>query len=184
MKPTSKAALPNVAGELIIRRADDKELYSIVVLTKKYFPYAGFNFAEIRKRLHEKGVVYFVAKLGGHTVGYLDYKVNRESIKILGLAVLEEFRRKGIAGLLLQKALEQAREDGKKHAYLFVDAENLAAQALYGKEGFATKGKTGKLIAGKSVLLLWKNLRAKKRERAKKPLPAVARALEPRRDVA
>ncbi len=174
--------VPPGLNEFEVRPASEKELYSIVVLTKKYFPYAGFNFAEIRKRLHEKGVVYFVARLSGHTVGYLDFKVNRWSIKILGLAVLEEFRRHGIARKLLQKTIAWAQERGKKNAYLFVDAENLPAQSLYGKEGFASKGKTGKLIAGKIVLLLYKNLAAKTSAK-KKPLPAVARSLEPRRDI-
>ncbi len=168
-----------------IRGATEKELYSIVVLTKKYFPYAGFNFAEIRKRLHEKGVVYFVAKAGGSTAGYLDFKVNRWSIKILGIAVLEEFRRRGIAKKMLKKTVAWAKSHSKKKVYLFVDAENLPAQKLYASEGFSSKGRLGRLIAGKSVLLLYKDLQANpaKKPRQKKALPAIARSLEPRRDI-
>ncbi|MFA6049139.1 MAG: GNAT family N-acetyltransferase [Candidatus Micrarchaeia archaeon] len=168
-----------------IRNATEKELYSVVVLTRKYFPYAGFNFAEIRRRLHEKGVVYFVAKAGGSTVGYIDFKVNRWSIKILGLAVLEEFRRKGIAKKMLKKTLAWAKAHAKKKIYLFVDAENLAAQTLYASEGFSSKGRLGRLIAGRSVLLLYKDLQAKQPEKPgrKNMLPAIARSLEPRRDI-
>ena len=106
----------------------------------------------------------------------------------MGLAVLEEFRGRGIARQLLKKALEDAKARGKKNVFLFVDAENLAAQKLYASEGFYSKGKTGKLIAGKSVLLLFKNFdetgeNGKKNKKQEKMLPAIELYSQPRRDV-
>ncbi|MFQ5405748.1 MAG: GNAT family N-acetyltransferase [Candidatus Micrarchaeia archaeon] len=96
-----------------IKRADEKNLYSIAVLTKKYFPYAGFNFDEVLRRVNDPNVVYYAAVSNNHTVGYVDFEVKEDQIKILGLAVLKELRGRGIGRMLLRKAVVFAKKKKK-----------------------------------------------------------------------
>lgn len=56
---------------------------------------------------------------------------------IANVAVHPDFRRKGIARSLTQAAIARAEQSGAKEIWLQVDEDNLAAQALYQKMGFA-----------------------------------------------
>lgn len=60
---------------------------------------------------------------------------------IATLAVEPEFRRQGIARLMLVEALKQAKAEGARKAYLEVRAGNLAAQEMYLKLGFEVVGR-------------------------------------------
>ncbi|MFH1200183.1 MAG: GNAT family N-acetyltransferase [Candidatus Micrarchaeota archaeon] len=146
------------AGKLEIRRATPRELYTITVLTRKYFPYTGFNMEKILKRLKTRRVHYFVALYGGHTVGFVDFKENAKSVRILGLAVLEEFRGNGVGQALLDSTLGFAKKAGKRSTHLLVAASNSAAKRLYAKNGFASKGILARKIWGLDVELLAKGL--------------------------
>ncbi|MFH1107326.1 MAG: GNAT family N-acetyltransferase [Candidatus Micrarchaeota archaeon] len=144
------------ARKLEIRRAGKRELYSITVLTRRFFPYTGFNMEKIYKRLRTRRIYYYAALYDGHTVGFLDFKENAKSIKILGLAVLEEFRGRGIGQALLDVALGFARGKGKKSAFLLVAQQNDSASRLYERNGFKSRGRLAKKIWGMDVLLLAK----------------------------
>lgn len=144
--------------ELEIRPATRKELYSITVMTKKFFPYTGFSMDAILKRLQDPRIHYLVALYKGHTVGFVDFKENRQSVKLMGLAVLEEFRGNGIGEKLLEKAVAFARGKKKEEMILLVSESNPAALKLYAKHGFAKRGRLGKKLWGQEVLLYSKRL--------------------------
>jgi ribosomal-protein-alanine N-acetyltransferase len=59
---------------------------------------------------------------------------------IATIAVHPEFRRKGLGERLLVYALNAAREEGARRAFLEVRAGNLGAQDLYNKYGFIVDG--------------------------------------------
>ncbi|ADB57514.1 ribosomal-protein-alanine acetyltransferase [Archaeoglobus profundus DSM 5631] len=78
-----------------------------------------------------------VADIGGKVVGYIAVMdIDRETSKIVSLAVKKEFRRKGIGTKLLSTAIERCKERGKKKIILEVRVSNYPAQNLYKKMGF------------------------------------------------
>ncbi len=78
-----------------------------------------------------------VADIGGKVVGYIAVMdVDRETSKVVSLAVKKEFRRMGIGTRLLKSAIERCKERGKKKVMLEVRVSNYPAQRLYKKMGF------------------------------------------------
>ncbi|WP_457549079.1 ribosomal protein S18-alanine N-acetyltransferase [Archaeoglobus sp.] len=78
-----------------------------------------------------------VADIGGKVVGYVAVMdIDRETSKIVSLAVKKEFRRKGIGFKLLSTAIERCKERRKKKVLLEVRVSNYPAQNLYKKIGF------------------------------------------------
>jgi ribosomal protein S18 acetylase RimI-like enzyme len=145
-------------------------------MTAHYFPYAGFSYSEIMRRLDTKNIFYYVALVGGNTAGFIDFEVKKNSAQILGIAVLDEHRGKGIATKLLKKAIGEIKKISTKHLRqrpcnpagenspikridLMVSQTNPAALALYRKFGFAPKGRLGRQLWGQDILVYSKYLR-------------------------
>lgn len=69
-------------------------------------------------------------------VGYIAARAAAGELHINNVAVRESFRRNGIGGLLLSRAIEEGKRLGASSAFLEVRSGNLAAQSLYQKCGF------------------------------------------------
>jgi len=79
---------------------------------------------------------------GGQRVGgFIAARMNADELHVNNIGVRQEFRRKGLGGLLLGAALGAAAGRGAGAAVLEVRASNLAAQALYERYGFAVAGR-------------------------------------------
>ncbi|MFH0922434.1 MAG: N-acetyltransferase [Candidatus Micrarchaeota archaeon] len=142
-----------------IREATQRELYSITAMTRDFFPYTGFTFDTIVERMQNPDIQYFVALADGHSVGFVDVEMQTDgSAKILGLAVLKEWRNKGIGKLLLEKALEVAMENKAKSVVMLVAEDNDIAQKLYEQSGFKKTGVLNRKLWGKTVLLYSRKL--------------------------
>ncbi len=76
----------------------------------------------------------------GSVVGYLCLMCLFEEAQVLNVAVSPTLRGRGIARLLLERAVVLAREKGAKRLLLEVRASNSAAISLYERIGF---GRTG-----------------------------------------
>jgi ribosomal-protein-alanine N-acetyltransferase len=61
--------------------------------------------------------------------------------EILTLATIPKVRRKGLASLLLEAAIQEAKARGVRSFFLEVDENNRFALNLYAKFGFRTVGK-------------------------------------------
>lgn len=85
----------------------------------------------------------FVAELkeGRKVIGYIHAWFLPEEMQITEVAVRPQMRRKGVATELMVSMMRQAREEGKKRAYLEVRAGNAAALRLYEKMGFVIRGR-------------------------------------------
>lgn len=141
-----------------VRKATNRELYSITSMTISYFPYTGFNYAEIQKRMNNPSIAYYVALVDGHTAGFIDFELKQDCGQILGLAVLEEYRNRGIAQNLLLKAIQEIQSAGKKKAELLVSQANPTALHLYEKHGFYYCRSFPEKYAGQNVLVYEKQL--------------------------
>ncbi len=144
--------------EIRVVPANQKHLYTITVLTRKYFPYTGFNMEAIVERMRSKRIKYYVAEYKGHTAGFVDFELLPKRIKILGLAVIEEFRGNGIGKRLFKKALNEARKAGKKQAFLLTASAFPEAQTLYRKLGFRQTGKLARKLWDREVIIMTNQL--------------------------
>ncbi len=141
-----------------IKQATSKHKYTLTVLTKKFFPYANFSFEEINRRLGNENIRYFVAEADGHVVGFADVEIVDKRCKFMGVAVLEAFRKIGIARKLVEKVIEYASEKKCEKVFLLVVEDNVTAIALYNSFGFISKGVTDKILDGKKIMLMEKLL--------------------------
>ena len=82
-------------------------------------------------------VRFLVARAGDEVVGCVIGDRDGEETRVINLAVAPAARRRGIGGALL-RAVEAALPQG--NVLLMVEAENLAAQALYRQEGYLPVG--------------------------------------------
>ncbi|WP_404415326.1 ribosomal protein S18-alanine N-acetyltransferase [Marinospirillum sp.] len=72
--------------------------------------------------------------------------------EVLYLLVREGYRRQGLASLLLQKALQEAKDKQAERLLLEVRASNQAALALYAAEGFKEDGRRKNYYASQTSL--------------------------------
>ena len=81
----------------------------------------------------------FVAESQGRFVGYITTRVDREAGKgrIPNLAVVEDFRGRGLGRLLIEHALDYFRAQGLSFAVIETMAQNPIGQHLYPACGFA-----------------------------------------------
>jgi len=84
--------------------------------------------------------VVFVAVSGGNVVGYLDAHHVMDECSLNNIAVTGRYREQGIASRLLQRLYTYAEENDVCCIMLEVRRSNLAAQALYSRDGFEEVG--------------------------------------------
>jgi ribosomal protein S18 acetylase RimI-like enzyme len=97
-----------------------------------------------RKARHVDGDVaanpagVFVAEAGGHVVGYVSTRIDREAGKgrIPNLAVAEEARNHGLGRRLIEHALDYFRGEGLAYAVIETMAQNPVGNHLYPACGF------------------------------------------------
>ncbi|MEV7861681.1 GNAT family N-acetyltransferase [Streptomyces hirsutus] len=89
---------------------------------------------------------HLVAEHEGRVVGYIRLGCPTELAshahvqQILGLAVSEEVRGRGIGRALVRAAVQEARDRGARRITLRVLGHNTTARALYESEGFVVEG--------------------------------------------
>jgi ribosomal-protein-alanine N-acetyltransferase len=92
---------------------------------------------------------------GDQLAGYLCSWLIVGELQILNVATAPEFRRQGIARMLLEHAFRTAAEKGLERAWLEVRVSNQAAIDLYEKQGFvADMHRTGYYRDGEDALLM------------------------------
>lgn len=80
------------------------------------------------------------ALVNGVFAGYITYTCIADEIQIANVAVLPEFRRKGLADGLLCRLAQSAKQNGVTKTGLEVRLSNLPARSLYEKNGFEAVG--------------------------------------------
>jgi ribosomal-protein-alanine N-acetyltransferase len=82
----------------------------------------------------------WVVEIDGEIAAMLVLWLIIDEAHIATIAVLPEFRRRGIGEKLLLHALHEAHLEGAKRAFLEVRKGNVAAQSMYLKYGFIVSG--------------------------------------------
>jgi len=131
--------------EYIIREFKPEDLDAVVKINRICLPenYPPSFFLE---HYYENPKIFLVAEINGNIIGYnmcrLEFGLSNISERlvkkghIISIAVMEEFRRRGIGSKLIEEALKRLKECGASEVYLEVRISNYPAITLYRKMGF------------------------------------------------
>jgi ribosomal-protein-alanine N-acetyltransferase len=115
------------------------DLDEVMVIERSAFRFpwsAGF----FRQELQVACARSILAEADGKIIGYVLFWLLPGAIDIHNIAVHVEFRRRGIARVLLGRVIDEARRQSVIHVVLEVRKSNLPAQKLYETMGFLTVG--------------------------------------------
>jgi ribosomal-protein-alanine N-acetyltransferase len=102
---------------------------------------SAWNNAALVEILAMPGSFGALAQIGDQPVGLVIALAVGTEAEVLTLAVLPEFRRRGIARRLLEWVADRLSGAGCQRLLLEVAEDNAAARTLYGKLGFAEVGR-------------------------------------------
>ena len=109
----------------------------VIERTSYRFPWStGFFLQELQVACARSILV----ELHGRIVGYVLYWLLPGAVDIHNIAVHVDFRRRGVARLLLGQVLGQAKAQSVTRVMLEVRKSNMAAQKLYETFGFSISG--------------------------------------------
>jgi len=115
----------------------DLDEVMVIERTSYRFPWStGFFLQELQVACARS----ILAEVNGRIIGYVLYWLLPGALDIHNIAVHVDFRRQGIARLLLGRVLSQAKAQSGTRVMLEVRKSNLPAQKLYESIGFSTTG--------------------------------------------
>ena len=100
--------------------------------------------ASIRGELENPLSLWLVAVEQGAVVGYIGSQTVLDEADVMNLAVDPAIRRRGVGRALLRALETRLRAEGVHALSLEVRPSNLAARALYAREGFVEAGRRPK----------------------------------------
>lgn len=127
----------------IVRPAAKSDWATIAAVERASFGRLSWGETSLRDGLSEPLVSALVAVRDGDAEphGFTLWRTLGDEAEILSIGVRPGARRQGAAGAMMAAALEDARAEGLRAMFLEVDAENVAARALYAKLGFYLVGR-------------------------------------------
>lgn len=107
-----------------------------------------FNMKQLEKELSNPSTTFYFAKINDQVAGYLKINVDNAQSEPMGDTMLEieriyidqHFQKHGIGKLLLQKAIDTAKQLNKEKVWLGVWEKNDNAIAFYERMGFVKNG--------------------------------------------
>ncbi|MEW5784934.1 MAG: ribosomal protein S18-alanine N-acetyltransferase [Bacillota bacterium] len=99
---------------------------------------------------------YYVARLEGNVAGYGGVWVILDEAHVTTLAVDRRYRRRGIAGSLLERLIERSQALGALRMTLEVRPSNQPARSLYEKYGFSVQGIRKRYYFNEDGLIMFK----------------------------
>ena len=136
-------------GNCVIRRCEPEDIIPVMEINMKTLPehYSDYFYESLLSELPES---FIVAEIDKKLVGYIMCKIEYgfSNFKKLGfvkkghvvsVAVLEEYRKKGIGRVLVEEAMSGIKIKKSDELYLEVRCSNNEAVRLYEKIGFIIK---------------------------------------------
>lgn len=125
--------------DLIIRKANLNDFNDIYNIETVSFKEESFPIWLIKELLLNFSEFFLIAEFKGKVVGYISAVLENNRCHIYSIAVLPDFRNKGIASKLLMELLKKLKESNIKKVYLEVKTNNIIAIKLYEKFNFKIK---------------------------------------------
>jgi [ribosomal protein S18]-alanine N-acetyltransferase len=121
---------------IIIRRFKASDLPSILRIEKISFGPEAWPPKLFREYARECPKLFLVAAAGRKIAGFSIACIARQAAELASIAVLPEFRGRGVATSLLKAAINKVRREGIAAMWLMVRSDNKTAASLYRKLGF------------------------------------------------
>ena len=115
-----------------------------------------WNMDILKDELTSETSQFVCAKYENKIVGFAGIKMVLDEADIMNIAVKKDYRRQGIATLLLNHILNICKENGIKTVNLEVNEENFSAISLYQKFGFKECGRRKQYYDNKYDAILMK----------------------------
>lgn len=157
-----------VRPEVTVRRGDVSDCETLSNIYAGAFR-RGWSEAEFESLLVQPGVNVLLAdyrsRIGRRQpAGFILYRLIGEEAEILSVAVMPDYRRRGIGRQLLEEALRHVYREGARDIHLEVEESNLPAIALYREVEFRESGRrSGYYTQGRekpgSALVMLRQLR-------------------------
>lgn len=145
-------------SDLIIRKAEERDLPAIEILEKQCFS-VPWSMESLRHDILENEIsFYIVAEMDGNVCGYVGIWNIMDEGHITNVAVSPRFRRRHIGEALLDVLISTCEEAGIEGFTLEVRAGNEAARRLYEKKGFREAGVRPKYYEdnGEDAVIMWR----------------------------
>lgn len=146
-------------GEIIIRGMLPKDIDQVMNVERVCFslPWSKTSF---ENELNNELAYYQCAEVSGKIAGYMGMWRIIDECHITNIAILPEYRNKGIAGMLIKKMVEICRCSEVSAMTLEVRVSNEPAINLYRKYGFFAVGKRPKYYTKpiEDALIMWKKI--------------------------
>lgn len=101
----------------------------------------GWTASQLLDGLAEDSSLYLAARSEDRLIGYVAFRWVVDEAELLRLAVLPDYRRRGVASRLLHEAENQLTRRGVRQCYLEVRADNLGATSFYRRRGWIESGR-------------------------------------------
>ncbi len=139
-----------------IRRMFFYEAEEVYRIEKQCFNVSIGSLDVIINKACGESTIYLVAVAKNKIVGYCEFWVIVDEIHMNNIAVLPEFRRKGIANALLKETINYGMSHSAISMTLEVNVNNIRALNLYYSLGFISEGRRIDYYAkDQDALILW-----------------------------
>ena len=145
--------------KLIIRGMGEDDLPTILGIEEISFtiPWSKQDFLN---EMYRKNALSKIAVFEGSIIGYICLNYHLQECQILNIAVHPDFRRQGVASVLMDESIRELKKKGCVFMYLKVRVSNTGAQKFYELFGFKVEGTRKKYYSDpdEAALLMMRRL--------------------------
>ncbi len=144
-------------GDYIIRGMLNKDIDQLMTIERICFALP-WSKASLEKELTNELAYYQVVEVSGKIAAYMGMWRIIDECHITNLAVLPEYRNKGLGSMLIEKMIEICRSSEISYMTLEVRVSNEPAINLYTKYGFVAAGKRPNYYVKpvEDALIMWR----------------------------
>jgi ribosomal-protein-alanine N-acetyltransferase len=126
-------------NRVYIREMYPEDIPDVTEIERQSFT-APWSETSFRSELYSRYSIVRIAEFNGIVVGYICVRHMADECHLLNLAVHPDYRRRGIAKMLIDNVIQEMRIEGSKFFYLEVRVSDYTARKLYEGFGFRTIG--------------------------------------------
>lgn len=106
------------------------------IADQSFFFGSPWTIEQFQETLAREDLVFFVAEIRGHLIGYIGGRIVLDEAEIYTVVVSKEYQKQKVAHYLLKRFKEECRARNVKAVFLEVRESNVAAMSFYLKNQF------------------------------------------------